>query len=118
MFTIYDYANNSIIYGPLTGHQDSILTEPTKSLSVKIVIVTNVTSSVKQRYAISFKEVPKGKFRLPSINIMIVSHILSSPSFCCSTLPFSCLSFPSCLVFNVPKLCFALHNLAVYLSEF
>ena len=59
VFTIYDYANNSIIYGPLTRHQSSILTEPTKSASIKIVIVTNVTSSVKQSYAISFKEVPK-----------------------------------------------------------
>ena len=59
MFTIYDYANDSIIYGPLTGHQDSILTKPAKSASVKIVIVTNVTSSVEQSYVISFKEVPK-----------------------------------------------------------
>ena len=63
VFTMYDATdNNSIISGPFTGPQDSIRTEPTNSVSVKIVVVTNIASpSVRQRYVISFKEVPKGK---------------------------------------------------------
>ncbi len=63
VFTMYDATdNNSIISGPFTGPQDSIRTEPTNSVSIKIVVVTNIASpSVRQRYVISFKEVPKGK---------------------------------------------------------
>ena len=61
VFTMYDAATNIPVLGPLIGPQDSIRTIPTNSTSVKIVIVTNIVSlSEKQRYAISFKEVPKG----------------------------------------------------------
>jgi hypothetical protein len=75
VLTIYDGANNSVILGPLTGPQDSIRTEPTNSVSVKIVIVTTVTSSVKQRYSIYSREVPKGRSSLSLISTSPSPHV-------------------------------------------
>ena len=63
MFTMYDTNDNSVIFGPFTGPQDGIRTVPFNSTAVKIVIRTKVASpSVKQKYVITFKEVPRGKF--------------------------------------------------------
>lgn len=60
VFTMYDAARNKTVLGPLIGPQDAIRIIPTNSASVRIVVRSVVSLSDKQRYFISFKEVPKG----------------------------------------------------------
>ncbi|XP_028402419.1 uncharacterized protein LOC114525355 isoform X2 [Dendronephthya gigantea] len=57
--TVYDAKSNTVIFGPLIGPQRLIRANTTKSTSVKIVVETKFVPSIKQRYFILFREVPR-----------------------------------------------------------
>lgn len=85
--TVYDAMTNAIIFGPLVGPQRIIRANTTKSISVKIVLLTKFVPSIKQRYIFLYRGVPRGMWitvitfsLLFSLFPVLFYHLLSSPT--------------------------------------